>query len=215
MGEPNKKGGISTIIATLLLVSIAVIAAIAVFVFFQDVSKRSQVEQPKIESVEIFGYDARDDGTNGSIQCSSSTYLASHNDACIFNVSGPKNNKLSDGDAVLIYLRIRGQTVASIQKLVFHGIEYTFDSSTGQISYVGSVPGDGKFCFATTIPTSQTTSCTGSNTIEQGPYGEVTLVIRYDADTSGEINLGRSMVLQITTTEGSVFSSTIKNGSHK
>ena len=51
---------VAPIIATLLMVAISVVGGILIFVFAQGFFTDTNIQTPNIESLEIFGYDARD-----------------------------------------------------------------------------------------------------------------------------------------------------------
>ncbi|MFQ5572867.1 MAG: archaellin/type IV pilin N-terminal domain-containing protein, partial [Nitrosopumilaceae archaeon] len=57
----SRRRAVAEVIATLLLVAIAVVGGTIIFVFSQGFFSQSQVSgTPTIESVKILGYDARD-----------------------------------------------------------------------------------------------------------------------------------------------------------
>ncbi|MGI0082773.1 MAG: archaellin/type IV pilin N-terminal domain-containing protein, partial [Nitrosopumilaceae archaeon] len=55
----QRRRAVAPIIATLLMVAIAVVGGILIFVFAQGFFTDTSIQGPTIDSLEIFGYDAR------------------------------------------------------------------------------------------------------------------------------------------------------------
>lgn len=209
----KERRAVAPIIATLLMVAISVVGGILVFVFAQGFFTSTSVQGPTIESLDVFGFDARDGGNVGFPKCSADTGLAAHNGNCINAVTvapGSNANKLRAGDAIVIYVRNTSAVPTIISTVEFAGKTSHFDVSTSAIG--ASVPSNGNFTLATT-PTSNNVAANGAGSSVISPGEEKTLVLRYGGQIDvGDIKLGRNILIKIITSNGSVFPLTIQNG---
>ena len=92
----SDRRAVAPIIATLLMVAIAVVGGILIFVFTQGFFAEEQVVGPTFDNLEIFGYDAADSvGTltfdDNSVECDD-------------GVAATAENDLTEGDCVMIYV---------------------------------------------------------------------------------------------------------------
>lgn len=192
-----KHKAVAPIIATLLMVAIAVVGGILIFVFTQGFFTDSAVVTPTHDNIEIFGFDARDqdtsvlaaDGTT-SITCMGST------------LPEGKNAKIDDDDCISVYLRNRGDHPVTIEAVRIFGDSYTAET-TGTIS--ATVPANGAFTIAT-VAGAQSESAVIL------PNGEATIFIAYDDATTGDIKVGRTLPLAIITGSGSIAQVNIISG---
>jgi len=118
MDFKNKRRAVAPIIATLLMVAIAVVGGILIFVFAQGFFTDINVGAPTIELVEVFGYDARDRAD-----------LSTHGSGEI-TVSIASDGILDDGDAITIHIRNRGNQAVIIEKVKLYGATYTQEGAT-------------------------------------------------------------------------------------
>jgi len=186
---------VAPIIATLLLVAIAVVGGTIIFVFAQGFFSSSQISgTPNIESVKILGYDAR-----------AVTALQAHDGNLMAPTSGGNNDSNKDRDErVAIYL-----TNDSVQKIVlgeisFSGYVYQYveapslgDWSTGNIPI-------GNYTVLTGTPDTLLASGAG----ELAPGQTATVVLDLDSD----LRVGRSSQFKLTTSNGNVFVGTVSVG---
>ena len=202
---------VAPIIATLLMVAIAVVGGILIFVFTQGFFADEQVVGPTIDELVIFGYDSRDQGpltlhygfTSGG------------------NVNDDENpdQKLDDGDLVLIYGRNVGDSPLSIESITIFEQRHTFfNSDVGGSDCYSSLrgPGLGKVTPGTFgIQTSDSSSflCVASSVIE--PNDEFTMILNYEDDGSGEVKVGKKLPIKVQTGNGQTFLLNAFNGAQR
>ena len=188
---------VAPIIATLLLVAIAVVGGTIIFVFAQGFFSSSQISgTPNIESVKILGYDAR------AVQ-----ELKAHDGNLMLAGSGgdPDPNK-QQGERVAIYL-----TNDSVQRIVLGEIsfggyiyQYVDASAVGLGAYNGATIPQGNYTVLTATPNSLLSSGAG----ELAPGQTATVVLDLDSD----LRVGRSAQFKLTTSNGNVFVGTVSVG---
>jgi len=194
---------VAPVIATLLMVAIAVVGGTIIFVFSQGFFSSSQISgQPQIEAVTILGYDAR-----------AVTNIIMHDGNPMFDTSGDGDSNVQAGERVAVYI-----TNDSVQKIVlgeitFGGVEYTFKN----VNAAGM--GNWDTVIATELlPTNYTIL---ARTIPGGPdillnegAGEIkpgqtaTLIL----DLESDMRIGRSSQFKLTTSNGNVFVGTASVG---
>jgi len=183
---------VAPVIATLLMVAIAVVGGTIIFVFSQGFFSSSQISgTPQIEAVKILGYDAR-----------AVVNLQMHDGNDMFATSGDANSNVEQGERIAIYV-----TNDSVQKIVLG--EITFAGNT--FGYVNVAAG-GMGLFSTVLPAelrnTNYTVLSGTTPGGLGPdlllnegAGEVragqtvTLVLDLDADQ----RIGRGSQFKLTT----------------
>ena len=191
---------VAPVIATLLMVAIAVVGGTIIFVFSQGFFSSSQISgTPTIEAVKILGYDARavtdlqaDDGNN----------MASTN-----NSAGDGDPDVEADERVAVYL-----TNDSVQKIVIAELSFG-----GTIYNYTTIPGNslsdwddgtdfiaGEYAILTGTPS--TILSEGAGEILAGET--VTVVIDLDSD----LRVGRGTQFKLTTTNGGTFVSTVNVG---
>ena len=196
---------VAPVIATLLMVAIAVVGGTIIFVFSQGFFSSSQISgTPQIESVKILGYDAR-----------AVANLQSHNGNDMFATSGDADSNVEQGERIAVYI-----TNDSVQKIVLG--EITFGGF--EFGYVNVAAG-GMGLFDTVIATelrnTNYTVLSGTTPGGLGPdlllaenAGEiragqtVTLILDLDADQ----RIGRGSQFKLVTSNGNVFVSTVSVG---
>ena len=188
---------VAPIIATLLLVAIAVVGGTIIFVFAQGFFSSSQISgTPNIESIKILGYDAR------AVQ-----ELKAHDGNLMLAGSGgdPDPNK-QQGERVAIYL-----TNDSVQRIVLGEIsfggyiyQYVDASAVGLGAYNGATIPQGNYTVLTATPNSLLSSGAG----ELAPGQTATVVLDLDSD----LRVGRSAQFKLTTSNGNVFVGTVSVG---
>jgi len=187
--------GIAGIIVSLILIAVAVVGGISVFMFTQGFISDTSVSAPTIDVIEIFGYDARD-----------SSILISHTGVAIDNINtvASEDGVLGDGDAFALYLRNRGHTMITISSIEVYGTSYTI--STLPDCVADTVPADGKFSISFD---GALDSCGETDIV---PGQEVTIYVRYDISTNGNIPLGRPIPVTVITGNGMEISKQLTNG---
>jgi FlaG/FlaF family flagellin (archaellin) len=193
---------VAPIIATLLLVAIAVVGGTIIFVFAQGFFSSSQISgTPQIESVQILGYDSR-----------SVANLQMHDGNPMIATSGDGDANVEAGERIAIYL-----TNNSVKKIVLGDI--SFGGTT--YSYVNAATlGLGPYATVTAgqLRNGNFTVLTGTNggvdqLLAEGA-GELkagqTATILLDVDS--DLRVGRSSQFKLTTSNGNVFVGTVSVG---
>ena len=195
---------VAPVIATLLMVAIAVVGGTIIFVFSQGFFSSSQISgTPQIEAVQILGYDAR------AVQ-----NLQMHDGNDMIATSGALDPNVQSDDRVAIYV-----TNNSVQKIVlgeisFGGFEYSYVNVNA-----GATPGLGTYdtIIVGQLRTENYTVLTGTNGGDQllnEGAGEIkagqtaTLLL----DLESDLRIGRSSQFKLVTSNGNVFVGTISVG---
>jgi len=181
----TSRRAVAPVIATLLLVAIAVVGGSIVFVFSQGFFSSAQISgAPQIESLKFTGYDATD-GT--SLLNHDGTSYASTNDG---------DGSLTAGENALVYLQSNSVGKLTLSEVRFGGTVYNYTSS-------GS-PVNGEYEVLTRGPDSILTATTA----EVQPGQQVTVILQLDEN----IKNGRDTQFKLTTANGAVFVGTIIAG---
>ena len=192
--------GVAPIIATLILIAIAVVGGTIISLYTNQVFATAQISGgPSIELLEILGYDATD-----------SQELINFDDQMLQTYSGGlSDGQKSVGDRVAIYVQNHSIQSVIINELRFAGTVYTFSQNVGTLMpyFMGSAPAVGEYAILLQAPDELLNSSTPI--IEAGQT--VTLVIGLDDN----IKIGRDGQVKITTNHGAVFLGTAKIGDQK
>jgi len=194
--------GVAPVIATLLLVAIAVVGGSIIFVFAQGYFSSTQVSgEPQIELVKIVGYDTRD-----------TSPLKIHNglDLLPANCCGDGSDNIKSPDErITIHIQNNSAKRITIEELRFGGVEYQYVVKPKLGPYTADPlgPEPGEYVIMTgpngVPPLPNDLSQEPSPRIQAG--GIVTLVL----DLDSTLKDGRDMQVKLTTTNGNVFISTI------
>jgi len=200
-----QRRAVAPVIATLLLVAIAVVGGSIIFVFSQGFFSSSQVSGvPSPELVKIVGYDARD-----------TSPLKIHNglDLLPANCCGDGSDNIKTIDErITIYIQNHSAKPITIEEFRFGGVEYqyTVEPKLGPFTADPLGPQPGEYVIMTgpdgTPPLPNDLSQENSPTIQGG--GIVTLVLDLDRILLN----GRDMQVKLTTSSGNVFVSSILVG---
>ena len=191
---------VAPIIATLLMVAISVVGGILIFVFAHGFFTDTNIQTPNIESLEIFGYDARD----------STTHRPHNDDPTVttddITVGGTAGGNLEDGDAVSIYVRNKGAGPVTIDKLKVFGVDYIWDIETASAALAAANP-DADNEFAVSV---DGVNVATAPVLQAGQ--EATIIFQYDASDNGKIKVGRPIPVVIFTGNGATFTKQVQNG---
>lgn len=183
----TSRRAVAPIIATLLLVAIAVVGGSIIFVFSQGFFSSAQVSgSPNIESLRFTGYDATD-GVSLLVH-DGSPYAAG-------NLAG---NGLISGEEVAIYVQNNGVGKATMGEIRFAGVVYTYLPGTTAFTGTGNVyhiMTDATASLSTTAPEIQ-------------PGQQATIVL----ELGENVKSGRDAQFKMTTTNGAVFVGTVIAG---
>ena len=213
----HSQRAVAPIIATLLMVAISVVGGILIFVFAQGFFTDTSVQTPQIESLEIFGYDARD-------RAALRTHIfdptaAEAAGAGTPTISAIASNNLKDDDAITVFVRNKASSLLTIETVKVFGAEYGYSTGiTSPTTLSTSTPATSTSTGATTD--SSTTrffaiSTDGLKTTsgpQIGPGQDATIIIRYDEFTNGKVKIGRPIPVVIVTGGGSTFTKQVQNG---
>ena len=206
----TSRRAVAPIIATLLLIAIAVVGGSIIFVFSQGFFSSAQVSgAPQIESLRITGYDSRDtsslilhDGLNSGTGIS----------------QGLVNNGLVKGERVAVYLQNNSVQKITLNEIRLAGTVYSFapiatgllDANTSAL--LDSVGGIGRFTIATNsngVAGAETAATVLTTTAAELQPGQQATVI---LELAENVKTGRDAQFKLTTTNGAVFVGTVIAG---
>ncbi len=208
--------GIAPVIATLLLVAIAVVGGSIIFVFAQGFFADSQVSgTPQIEFIKIVGYDARD-----------VTKVKAHDGIEIEGEKGKDCCGIIDGiinadERITIYLQNNSVQKVFISEIIISGVVYDFTTystipppfSIGGWNQNNVKPQPGEYVILTGF---NATKDEGSDLLlDPAPRIEPGEIITILVDLDISYNLPRDAQFKLTTANGNVFVSTISMGQDK
>ena len=181
----TSRRAVAPVIATLLLVAIAVVGGSIVFVFSQGFFSSAQISgSPNIESLKFTGYDASD-GTN----------LLNHDGTQFSATTNNGDGSLTPGEDVVVYLQSNSVGKITLSEVRFGGTVYNY-TSTG--------PAQGSFEVLSRGPGTILTTTSA----EVQPGQQVSLILELDEN----IKNGRDTQIKLTTANGAVFVGTVIAG---
>ena len=206
----TSRRAVAPIIATLLLIAIAVVGGSIIFVFSQGFFSSAQVSgAPQIESVRITGYDSRDTAS-----------LTLHDGLGTGTgiAQGLTNNGLVKGERVAVYLQNNSVQKVTLSEIRLAGTVYSFapipggliDANTGTL--LDSAGGVGKFTIATNsngVAGAETAASVLTTTAAELQPGQQATVI---LELAENVKTGRDAQFKLTTTNGAVFVGTVIAG---
>ena len=184
---------VAQVIATLLMVAIAVVGGTIIFVFSQGFYNQAQISgTPTIELVKILGYDARD------VQ-----FLNAHDGiAMVLDGSDPVDPQKNIGERVTVFVKNDSVNQVFFTEIRLGGTEYTYVTGTltAHDAGVGEVPTDGEYSVLTAFAT-----ILEDNTAVLEPGQAATVLIQLNDNYP----IGRDIQFKLTTTNGAIFVSTV------
>ncbi|HSG73925.1 MAG TPA: archaellin/type IV pilin N-terminal domain-containing protein [Nitrosopumilaceae archaeon] len=198
-----KKRGVAPVIAHLLLIAIAVIGGTIIFTFSEGFFSSAQISgSPTIESLTIFGYDAR-----------AVPNLQMHDGNNLIATSGAADPNIEADDRIAIYITNHSVEKILLGEVEFGGFEYSYVNVNNALGGLGAyntiVAGELRATNYTIL-----TSTTGGDQLLNEDAGEIkagqtaTLLL----DLESDLRIGRSTQLKITTSNGNVFVGSISVG---
>ena len=188
---------VAPVIATLLLIAIAVVGGTLIFIFASATINSSQISgTPTIDFIAFIGYDATD---STLVQGHLETYLGLYS-------GGLANNQKTEGERVTVFIHNKGVKRFFINELRFAGTAYNFSANEPTLGYyfANTAPAQGEYAILLKGPDTLLDSSIGF--LEPGQ--EVTLVIGLDDN----LKLGRFAQIKITSNNGMAFLSEAKMG---
>ena len=196
----RKHRAVAPVIATLLMVAIAVVGGSIIFVFAQGFFSSAQVSgTPTIELIKIVGYDARD-----------VTTLQTHDGGpMLLAASGGDTDSTSEKhERIAIHLKNDSVQKMLIAELRFGGTVYTY-ANTAALDAQGalsSLPGGTYDIWLTEDGIIDVMLTEGAAELQPGQTATVVLALDTDFKT------GRDTQFKLTTTNGAVFVGTVVIG---
>ena len=195
----TNRRAVAPVIATLLMVAIAVVGGTIIFVFAQGFFSQSQISgSPSIELVKILGYDARD---VDAVRSHDGIQMAANSAG---NSTGPTNALGKNiGERVAIFIKNDSLHQILFTEVRLGGTVYTYDTTTSivGISDTNFVQGEYEILLdSTSVLQDQ------AGTLQPGD----TATIFIDLDDNYPI--GRDTQFKLTTTNNAVFSGTVYMG---
>jgi len=196
----RKRRSVAPVIATLLMVAIAVVGGMLVFVFSQDFfTQTDSMTGPTIERVQIYGYDARDVATK----------KIENHEGIICEVLSTVDGKISEGQTFALYVRNLGNQPVVINEVNVFGFGTTEDAG-GLTDGATDLPAAGKFTVVTID------GCTSTTTKAGDPIAigdDATILVGWSTSGFGQdVQVGRPIFVSIETAAGNIFTKNLISG---
>jgi len=196
----TNRRAVAPVIATLLMVAIAVVGGTIIFVFSQGFFSQAQISgTPSIESIKIFGYDARDISALRAHDGQTMPALSAG------NTTGNVLGKNVD-ERVAVFIKNDSVNQVLFSEIRLGGTVYTYDTATTLSDWDDTadlIPGEYSVMLdATAGGILQELAATVQ------PGGTVTLIV----DLDDNFPIGRDTQFKLTTTNGAVFVGTVVMG---
>ena len=191
----SRHGAVAEIIATLMLVAIAVAAGIILFAFSQGFFNQAQISgAPAVESVRILGYDARDIAN-----------LVAHDGLTMTIISSDVNVQGKNvGENIIVYVQNDSSEQVIFSEIRLGGTVYTYVFPGLVLDF--TVGSGGTYA----VMDNSTHSILDQVGVAQS--GETIGII---FDLNDNFPAGRDIQFQLTTTNGAVFVGTVVIGQNK
>jgi len=193
--EKRNHRAVAPVIATLLMVAIAVVGGTIIFVFAQGFFSQAQISgTPTIEAIKIMGYDARD------VQ-----FLKAHdNQLMILDGSDPAVTGKNLDERVAVYVKNDSVNQVLFTEIRLGGTVYDYTTGTLTAHDAATpIPDNPQYA----VLTDATSVLTEQAAVIQ-PGQSVTLLIQLDED----FPIGRDTQFKLTTTNGAIFVGTVVMG---
>ena len=201
----TSRRAVAPVIATLLLVAIAVVGGSIVFVFSQGFFSSAQISgAPTIESLQINGYDSSD-VTN--LQMHDGGLIDQQAVPSVF--SGNANDGLLTGERVAIYVTNQGVSQASLTEVRFAGAVYTYATAATLDDFAANTWMDPQeFTILERGVAGAVADVSQNPTAVIQPGQQATILLELEQDVS----FGRDAQIKLTTANGAVFVGTVVAG---
>jgi len=220
----TSRRAVAPIIATLLLVAIAVVGGSIIFVFSQGFFSSAQISgAPQIESLELIGYDLSD-GTVLQLHdgfCTAGGIIGDPDAAEVCPTAefdGLASDGLISGDRFTVYIQNQSVNDVTITEILLAGAEYTYVALTPTSTVLGdhnaaapANPVNGEYFILTSgfeLSDGLVAEVKLSSQATLLPGEEVSLLFSIDDN----VPIGRDVQLKLTTANGAVFVTTLIAG---
>jgi len=206
----TSRRAVAPVIATLLLVAIAVVGGSIIFVFSQGFFSSAQVSgAPQIESIEIVGYDASDvivlllhDGILSDGNQTSTTWDGN---------PLPTGEGVLEGERVAVYLQNQSAQRVTLEEIRLAGNVYEYLPGPALTLAANGQSADGEFLIVT--KGNDGTPGTGGDILQGDvPIMEAGEEVTIMMQLSATLSPGRDAQFKIETANGAVFVGTIIAG---
>ena len=195
-----RRRAVAPVIATLLLVAIAVVGGSIIFVFSQGFFATAQIsDSPRIETIKILGYDATD---GPDIQ---------FHDGIFGNVTsgGVTSDGLLSTEYITVYLKNDSINKITMSEIRLAGSVYTYhDFAAAPLDNFGGTLLLQEYTLVSAATDGTNTPTINSSAPEMEPGQQISMVLALKDD----VKSGRDLQYKITTTSGAVFVGTILTG---
>ena len=201
----TSRRAVAPVIATLLLVAIAVVGGSIVFVFSQGFFSSAQISgAPQIESLQINGYDATD---VSNLQLHDGSLIEQSAVPLVF--SGIASDGLKTGERVAVYVTNQGVSQAALTEVRFAGTVYTY----GTAALLDDYAADAflvaqQFTIINKGIAGAVAEVSQSPTAILQPGQQATILLELEQD----VKFGRDAQFKLTTANGAVFVGTVVAG---
>jgi archaeal type IV pilus assembly protein PilA len=201
----TSRRAVAPVIATLLLVAIAVVGGSIVFVFSQGFFSSAQISgSPQIESLQIDGYDATD---VSNLQLHDGSLIDQSAVPAVF--SGTANDGLLTGERVAVYVTNQGVSQAALTEVRFAGSIYTYATAATLDDFAANTFLDAQeFTIMNKGIALAVAEVSQSPTAIIQPGQQATILLELEQDVS----FGRDAQFKLTTANGAVFVGTVVAG---
>src|SRR3989344_1350875 len=187
----TSRRAVAPIIATLLLVAIAVVGGSIIFVFSQGFFSAAQVSgSPNIESLKFTGYDASD-----------GLLLSLHDGGTSDSSANLAGDGLNAGETIAVYVQNNSVQKITLNELRFGGSVYTYTSGATDAALITN----GNFMIATKSNLGLAATTVSATSAEIQPGQQATVLLQL----SDDIKAGRDVQVKMTTGNGAVFVGTV------
>lgn len=201
----TSRRAVAPVIATLLLVAIAVVGGSIVFVFSQGFFSSAQISgAPQIESLQIDGYDASD---VSNLQLHDGSLIDQQ--AAPTVLSGVANDGLRTGERIAIYVTNQGVSQAALTEVRFAGSVYTYGTAVALDDFAANTFLNAQqFTIINKGVALAVADVSQNPTAILQPGQQATILLELEQDVS----FGRDAQFKLTTANGAVFVGTVIAG---
>jgi len=201
----TSRRAVAPVIATLLLVAIAVVGGSIVFVFSQGFFSSAQISgAPQIESLQITGYDASD---VNNLQLHDGSLIEQSAIPAVF--SGVASNGLLTGERVAVYVTNHSVSQAALTEVRFAGSIYTYSTAATLDDFAANTWLDAQeFAIINKGIAAGVAEVSQSPTAIIQPGQQATILLELEQD----VQFGRDAQFKLTTANGAVFVGTVVAG---